>query len=148
MVKKLLNSVVAVMSFISFPANASDDNEISLFNASGKPVAYIALDEEMTIYLWSGKPVAYLKRGSDGYDIYGFNGDHLGWFLNGAIWDHDGAASCAVKDIMQSTEYEPYKSYKQYKPYKSYTKYAPGQPSLTGKFGPIPCQFLLAEGGK
>lgn len=148
MVKRLLISAMTALSFIPAHANAADNNEISPFDSSGKPVAYIALDEEMTIYLWGGKPVAYLKRGSDGYDVYGFNGEHLGWFLKGAVWDHDGAAACAVKEMMQSTAYEPYKSYKQYKPYKSYTKYAPYQPSLTGKFGPIPCQFLLAEGGK
>ncbi|MGO4677307.1 4-fold beta flower protein [Bosea sp. 2YAB26] len=35
----------------------------------------------MTIYLWSGKRVAYLKKSNTGYDVYGFNGDHLGWSL-------------------------------------------------------------------
>jgi hypothetical protein len=34
--------------------------EVSLFDASGKAVAYIDTDDELTIYLWSGKPVAYL----------------------------------------------------------------------------------------
>ena len=35
---------------------ASD--EITLYAATGKPIAYIADDDDSTIYLWSGKPVA------------------------------------------------------------------------------------------
>lgn len=36
----------------------------------------------------SGKPVAYLEKGSagEGYNVYGFNGSHLGWFTQGAIF--------------------------------------------------------------
>jgi len=52
-------------------AKAADD-EITLFNGDGKPVAYVAVDEDLTIYLWSGKPVAYLDPDSDGgFHIYG-----------------------------------------------------------------------------
>ena len=78
---------VAMVS--SFEASASDD-EVSLFDESGKAVAYIALDDELTIYLWGGKPVAYLERDSQGgYHVYGFNGTHLGWFVGGVIRDLD-----------------------------------------------------------
>jgi hypothetical protein len=132
---------------VSFAVHADDD--VSLFNDNGKPEAYIALDDELTIYLWSGKPVAYLEKDSSGgYHVYGFNGKHLGWFLKGAIWDHQGKASCATKELLKSTDYEPYKAYKQYKPYKAYTQYAPYRPSLSNSFGDTPCRFLLGEGSK
>lgn len=128
---------------------ARSEDEVSLFNGAGKADAYIDVEDEQTIYLWSGKPVAYLENDSDsGYHVYGFNGKHLGWFVKGVIRDHDGNASCAVKELLKSTQYEPYKAYKQYKPYKSYTQYAPYRPTFSSSFGDTPCRFLLGEGGK
>ena len=141
-------AIVVLMSLSFGNARAADDDEISLFDESGKATAYIAVSDEMTIYLWGGKPVAYLQNEDGRLSVYGFNGEHLGWFVKGVIWARDGNGACAVKDVMHSTQYEPYKSYKQYKPYKSYTKAAPAARSFTGRFGEIPCGLLLASGGK
>ena len=98
---------------ITTTSAALADEEISLFTASGNAVAYIAVSDDMTIYLWGGKPVAYLESdsGSD-FHVYGFNGKHLGWFINGAIWNHNGDAVCAVEDLIQSPNFEPFKSFK------------------------------------
>jgi hypothetical protein len=140
--------LIAIFTITITPAYATNE-EVPLFNNAGKPEAYIAIDEALTIYLWSGKPVAYLERNKkDGYDVYGFNGKHLGWFLKNAIWDHNGNASCATKEVMAITEYEPYKAYKQYKPYKSYKEYAPYMPYLSNSFGEMPCLFLLGSGAE
>ena len=141
--------LLALLLSITLSENARAEDEVTLFNGAGKADAYIALDDEMTIYLWSGKPVAYLEKDSDsGYHVYGFNGKHLGWFVKGAIWDHEGNGSCAVKEVLRTTEFEPFKAFKQFKPFKSFTQYAPYRPSFTNKFGDTPCRFLLAEGGK
>lgn len=138
-----------VASLVAFAGTPHAGDEVSLFDGSGKPVAYIAVDDEMTIYLWGGKPVAYLDRDtSGGYHVYGFNGKHLGWFVRGVIWGQDGKASCAVKEVLASTTHESFKSYKQYKPYKSYKQYAPYRPYFSNSFGETPCRFLLGEGGK
>jgi hypothetical protein len=61
--------------------------EQTLFNENGEPVAYISNDQLRTIYLWDGHPVAYLYD----YHVYGFNGRHLGWFINGVVYDSDGS---------------------------------------------------------
>ena len=61
--------------------------EKALFNSEGEPIAYISDDLNRTIYLWDGHPVAYLY----GYHVYGFNGRHLGWFINDIVYDSDGA---------------------------------------------------------
>jgi hypothetical protein len=144
-----LQRVLILMFFSVFSPLASAEDEVTLFNGSGKADAYIAIDDELTIYLWSGKPVAYLENDSDGgYHVYGFNGKHLGWFVKGIIRDHKGDATCAIQEVLKSTEYEPYKSYKQYKPYKAYTQYAPYRPYFSTSFGDTPCRFLLGEGGK
>lgn len=143
-----LTVIVAVLAtVVTFAAHAED--EVSLFDGAGKATAYIAVDDELTIYLWGGKPVAYLEKdGDSGYHVYGFNGKHLGWFVKGVIWDHGGRASCATKEVLRSTEFEPFKAFKQFKPFKSFTQFAPFRPAFSGSFGDTPCRFLLGEGGK
>ncbi len=73
--------------------------EKSLFNKNGDAVAYLSDDYDSTIYMWYGQQVAYL------YDerlIYGVNGKHLGWFIDGIIYDKSGerigftASTCPV----------------------------------------------------
>ena len=140
---------ITIFLFVSAVATAAED-EISLFNSKGNAVAYIAMDDEMTIYIWDGKSVAYLESdtGDKGFHIYGFNGKHLGWFVDGVVRNHDGDAACAVKERMNSTESEPYKAYKQYKPYKAYTQYAPYRPAFSKVFGDVTCSVFLMEGAK
>lgn len=101
------------------------------------------MDDDLTIYLWAGLPVAYL----DGNNVYGFNGNHLGWFLKGVIIDHDGDSPCVMKYRYSGyTKYEGYKGYKGYKPYKSYKKYAPYKPYESHSFSSTPCSIFLAMG--
>jgi len=59
--------------------------EITLYNVSGSPEAYIA-DNGEDIYLWSGKVVAYVNNER----IFGWNGRHLGWFIDGVVYDLSG----------------------------------------------------------
>ena len=83
---------------------AAHADDVSLFDASGAAQAYISVDDGLTIYMRSGKPVAYLQKGGSGggYNVYGFNGKHLGWFAKGAIYGPDGTASCATAHVMTS----------------------------------------------
>jgi len=145
---RMIVILTLIASLISISILAIAEDEVTLFDGHGKATAYIALDDELTIYLWSGKPVAYLDRDSKGgYHVYGFNGKHLGWFVGGVVWDHEGNASCAVKERLQSTKFEPFKSFKQFKPFKRFKESAPFRPSFSNSFGDTPCRFLLAEGG-
>lgn len=59
----------------------------TLFDQRGVAVAYIAPDYHETIYLWSGLPVAYLHEAKH---VYGVNGRHLAWLIDGVIFDHNG----------------------------------------------------------
>ena len=138
--RKILAAVVLMLSYAAIA-----DDGTSLFDASGKPTAYIA--EELTIYLWSGKPVAYLHTDSGKVHVYGFNGKHLGWFVGGVIRDHEGNAACATKDSLRSTEFEPFKSFKEFKPFKAFKEFAPFRPSFSSSWSDAPCKFVLAEGG-
>ena len=123
--------------------------EITLFDSDGEAVAYIdGNDIDNTIYLWGGTPVAYLSSEGNYYNIYGFNGNHLGWFEDGVVRDNDGYAVGFIKGAVTSvyTQYEPYKSYKSYKPYKSYKSYAPYKPYFQNSFSTEPLVLFLKRG--
>ncbi|WP_200336092.1 4-fold beta flower protein [Thiocystis violacea] len=144
--KKLLLVILLPVMFSFYPLFAKA-NEISLYSYNGEAVAYIAFNDESTIYLWSGEPVAYLSYDSaGGYHVYGFNGKHLGWFVRGVIWDHQGYAACAVKEAIGSTQFESFKAFKQFKPFKSFKEFAPFRPTFFDSFGDTPCKIFLSFG--
>ena len=60
--------------------------EVTLFDKYGVPKAYI--DEETNvIYLWNGKTIAYIENEK----VYGWKeGVHLGWFIDGILYDLKG----------------------------------------------------------
>jgi len=132
------------ITFLALCFNQTQAQEISLFNSKGSAVAYVDTDDDdLTIYLWSGKPVAYISNNN----IYGFNGNHLGWWVDGIIRDHDGDAVGATKDATNMyTEYEPYKGYKEYKPYKSYKEYAPYKPYWSTSWSSDSFKMFLLQG--
>lgn len=131
--------VAATVVFCAFPAMAE---EITLFNSKGDAIAYIDTDEEMTVYLWKGKPVAYLEKGS----LWGFNGDHLGWFDKGVIHDHDGYTVGCIKDAIEMTyQVETFKSFKQFKSFKTLE---PLKPQWKNKWSVTPLSLFLAGGEK
>lgn len=133
----------------ALPLNASAGDDISLFDSTGNAIAYIAVDDDLTVYLWGGKPVAYLEpTGDSTYDLYGFNGKHLGWFTNGVIENHGGNAACATKERLPYTNFEPFKSFKQFKPFKAFKQLAPYRPYLTRTWSDVPCGVFLAGGAE
>jgi hypothetical protein len=135
--------------FITFLTQVSfAQSEISLFDKEGNPVAYIDTNDDWTIYLWEGKPVAYIINDGQTLHIYGFNGKHLGWYVNGIIRDHEGNVVGFKKDAVSNIyeKYESYKGYKEYKPYKTYKEYAPYQPYFSTKFSSINLNGFLYQG--
>lgn len=145
MIKKILLISIIIYSII-FPCVA---DEITLYSSEGKPIAYIATDDELTIYMWDGTPVAYLDPKGDDFNIYGFNGRHLGWFLRGIIRDHSGDAVGFINGAVNMyLQYEPYKAYKKYKPYKSFKEYEPYMPYITNNWARVPLSLFLLQGSK
>ena len=73
--------------------NSLDLKHISLYSYKAQLSAYVDThDENNIIYVFSGeaRPVAYLSIYENYYAIYGFNGNHLGWYENGIVRDHEG----------------------------------------------------------
>lgn len=70
--------------------------DIIFYNKSGKPTAWLSDRDDETIYLFNGKAVAYLYNDS----VYSFRGDHLGFYLNGWIYDNNGYCVFFTKDSL------------------------------------------------
>lgn len=117
--------------------------EITLFDGKGHPVAYIADDGDSSIYLWRGQAVVYIS----GENIYGWNGKHLGWFVDGILYDLHG---CRVGSIGERC---PYALYAQPAKYAKHAKYAKcaryaayARPGLSTSYSRQPFEEFLKEG--
>ena len=127
----------------SFRLNNSE--EISLYDKNGDAKAYIASD--LTVYLWDGDPVAYLHRDNNDWHLYGFNGEHLGWYINGLIYDNEGYAIGAQKDAVRMiTSIEGIKGIKGLKPIKSIKSISPIKPILSNSWSRVPFSVILNSG--
>jgi hypothetical protein len=129
----------------------SQIDETTLFNGDGSPEAYISFSQDNpTIYIWSGEPVAYLTSSlGDYFNIYGFNGKHLGWYLDGDVRSHEGNIVCGVHRVVRavsSPKPEPLKSNKQPAPPKSPKEPAPMRPLFRRQWSSTPCGLFLSEG--
>lgn len=119
--------------------------EITLFDSSGTAIAYIANDRENAIYMWSGEAVAHLKQ----EHVYGFNGNHLGWFDAGVIRDSNGYAIGYVKNTCPKiTKIEPIKKIKKITKIKSIPKIAPTRPINKIGVSTTPLEAFLQSGAK
>lgn len=122
--------------------------EISLFDVNGFAVAYIATDDENieTVYLWNGQAVCYLQHEEH---IYGFNGEHLGWFDSGIVRDNTG---CAVgftrKTCPTVTKVEPVKSVRRVNDVKYAPRVAKFRPIDKAAASPHPLGAFLQAGAK
>ena len=122
-------------------------DETLLFSANGEPQAYISFSEdEPAIYMWSGKPVAYLaSRVGGAFNVYGFNGKHLGWYVNGVIRDHRGRPVCVVYRVVPNPKPQPPRSQKQLLPQKLPKQVAPLRPLYKRQWSPLPCGLFLSQ---
>lgn len=119
--------------------------EETIYNAKGKPEAYIDYTDEDTIYLWDGTPIAYLNKDS----IYGFNGKHLGWYEDGIMRDHSGnIVGFNKKAANVFVAFEPFKAFKKFKPFKSFEAFAPFKPFYHSTLSEFELIAFLLQGKK
>lgn len=143
--------VLAMLATLVVVAGAAADDEVTLFDVAGKPVAYVT--DDMVVYLWSGRPVAYLtddvNSHGDVFHIYGFNGKHLAWLLAGLIRDHQGSIVGGLKeDLRRPTEPEPAKGAKQPAPRKAEKEPAPDRSVASARLAGLTLETLLRQGAE
>lgn len=124
--KKVLFVLFATLGML-YSCNDDNNNpeppsqsEVTLFDKAAKPIAYINYaDDGLTIYMWDGTPVAYFDGEED---IYHFNGQFLGWYVNHVLYNAEGYAVASEKGIvrgeinMNNTFAESVKGLKRLKP--------------------------------
>jgi hypothetical protein len=116
--------------------------ETTLFNKTGKPVAYIADDGE-TIYLWDGRAAGCLSEDK----VFGWNGKQLGWFANGTIFDIYGLRTGFIKSKSPiPTDIEPGKPSKQAQGVKSVRQGAIPKPVMCYGYSSKSLEAILEEG--
>jgi len=148
--RKWLIIISLFVSLASVQVFAYDDDELTLFDSGGNPVAYIdTADDDLTIYLWDGTPVAYLYSEDRTFHVYGFNGNHLGWFVNGIMRDSDGyAVGATEKSFSGITKIEPIKSIKRIKPIQNIRRIAPIAPIFKNSWSRTNLRLFLRAGAK
>lgn len=134
--------------FLFFSLSLSAQDEIALYNSDGEATAYIDTgDKDLTIYLWAGAPVAYLYSKSGEFHVYGFNGQHLGWLIDGILRDHEGQVVASTKDaINMLTQLEPLKGFKEAKPFKNFKENIPYKPYLENFWSSKNLKLFLLRG--
>lgn len=136
---------ITVVSCLAQERNATSAGEF--FDPKGAAAVYFEIsDPERTFYFWSeGTPACYMDEDS----LYGFNGKHLGWLRDGAVYDHDGnvvvATAARFKDPV---ELPPPKAPKEYKPYKDYKEHRPYKPVFNHAWSKIAARAFFLQGKK
>lgn len=119
---------------------------MTFYDQSGSPVVYS--HDDTHLYLFSGDPVGYLRRDS----VYGFNGRHFGWFLNGWIYDHGGSPlffseKCKGGPLKPLKQVTPLKSVRKLRPLKSLRQLPPLKPLRTLAWSGITVEVFLTFRG-
>ncbi|MFL5730069.1 MAG: 4-fold beta flower protein [Cytophagaceae bacterium] len=126
--------------------NANPDRELNLYDTQGNALAYVDCKDQYTIYLWDGTPVAYLYLNNNLFHIYSFNGNHLGWLVNGVVYDHDGSIVGCSKDVCPIMyQFEPMKEFKKIKPAKRMKNGEPFTPMITGLWSDLTLAIFLNQ---
>jgi len=101
--------------------------EITLYDDSGKPVAYLDIDDENTIWMWEGHAVAYIEDNV----IFGWNGEHLGWFIDQIIYDLNGyRVGYTGETCPRNLKLEPFKKFKRFKRFKRFQRHVKSMRTL------------------
>lgn len=123
-------------------------DEVTIFNSNGDAAYYIDYDANV-IYTFNGNPVSYLNQSiNGGYNVYSFNGDHMGWYERGILWDHSGKIEGFVKGAITNVmpKMEPMKEMKKMVPMKMMAKMEPMKPMFTNNFATTPIDNFLNKG--
>lgn len=142
-IKQTIFFVTILFSGITY----SDAQEITLFNNNGKAIAYIAYEEDATIFLWNGTPIAFLESDSGDMCLFGYNGNFLGWYEDGIVYDKKGYAVGAREGaVNMSTQIEPIKGIQEITPIKPITLITPIKPIWKNSWSSTPLIEFLYSG--
>lgn len=100
---------VLVLTLTILTVSMLSAQQISLFDKEREARAYIDYDKDATVFMWDGTPVAYIEKKGKNLCIFGFNGDFLGWYEDGVVYDKEGyvvGAKEGASSMMSHTKTE------------------------------------------
>jgi len=109
--------------------------EITLYDQTGHPLIYLSPENDNSFYTWDGHAVAYLY---DSELIYGWKGKHIGWYINGVIYDLQGYRVGSISEKCPTSVYSESSKYSKYSQYSRYSRYSPySRPSLKSSYSDV-----------
>jgi len=102
--------------------------ETTLYDAHRRPRIYISADGENNIYTWDGHAVACI----DGEHVFGWRGRHIGWFIEGVLYDGKGLRIGFTAETFTVPTFPDPGKYAKYTKSRRYPKLpAPARPELS-----------------
>lgn len=144
-VSALFRAALPLLLCLGLRAQAED---LSLCESDGQAVAFLA--DDLTLHLWSGEAVAYVEAGfAPERNVYSLNGEHLGWYASGVVWDHQGrqvvASAAALLPLMVS---EPARSDRRAASRRDFRATPPQRPVFSRDWSTLRLgEFFRTEGG-
>jgi len=92
--------------------------EMTIYDIHRRPRIYLAEDAQNSIYTWDGHAVACLA----GEHVYGWHGRHIGWFVDGILYDGKGyrvgftAETCPEAPYLEPAKYAKHGQTQRFKP--------------------------------
>ncbi|RVL87571.1 hypothetical protein CN140_01145 [Sinorhizobium meliloti] len=110
---------------------------MELYDRNGDARVYTV--DGVHFFTWGGQPVAYLH----GDNVYGFGGNHLGWLVNGNMYNRNGdcilfAAAARGGPMKPLRNLKPLKGLKGLKPLKGLRELAPLKPLFSRSWADCP----------
>lgn len=140
---RVLGELATVLGPAVAARTSTTPTDLDLYDSRGRAAAFLEPSDGLTFYLWSGEPVAYL----DDESVYGFNGKHLGWYQNGAVYDHDGNVVVAPAGMFRGVvEPAPPRGLRRLKPLKGLKELRPLRPLFGTSWSAIPAAVFLMRG--
>lgn len=102
--------------------------ETTIYDAHRRPRIYIANDGDDSIYTWDGHAVACL----DGEHVFGWRGRHIGWFVDGILYDCQGYRVGFIAEAFPVPTFAEPAKYAKHAKTQRYARHAPhGRPEFS-----------------
>ena len=102
--------------------------ETTIYDAHRRARIYIADDGDNSIYTWDGKAVAVI----DGEHVFGWRGRHIGWFVEGILYDGQGYRIGFLAETFPVATYPEPAKYSKHAKAQRLARHAPrGRPAFS-----------------
>jgi hypothetical protein len=114
------NVLVLVFFFCGIGVYAQ---QVTLYDQDSSPRAYIDYGNGSVIFRFDGTPVAFLGKNEQMTGVFDFEGNFIGWFTNGIVYNHRGNMVAKTEEAMDGIV--------PLDPAKGFQKSVPAKPPVT-----------------